>query len=310
MRRAIVVGALALVACKHDRRGHDYDRAAATGVFAEVDLDAPPGLSDLAVDPAGTLWALPERDRVLVAVTVPTRLPIAGAKLPTTRVPLEGVPAHDDTESLTWLDADHVALGLEGQDRGTATLAIATRTGDRFVVGESRALETLPLGVTLADNHGAEGLCGSGDDVLVAIEETGKLPGGGRFAPVIWLSHVRAGLASAPATIVRVKLGSRTGKLSALSCTIDAAGAHVAAIERHYGVSRIVTFAIPRDAVRDQVVDETLVRDLAPILQDSLNLEGLATLPDGRVVAIADNQGKDVAGPDALLVFAPTIHLR
>jgi len=38
-------------------------------------------------------------------------------------------------------------------------------------------------------------------------------------------------------------------------------------------------------------------------LRGALNLEGLARLPDGRVVAVVDNQYRTITGPDELLVF-------
>ncbi len=296
MKRLVLI--LAIAACgKTEPR--DYDHVAARGVFDEVDLAAPPGLSDLAVDGRGVLWAIPERDRFLVEVSVPAT-PSSGL-VATISHPLDGIPDGDDTESLAWLGPDHLALGLEGQDEGTATVAFAERQGDRFVVTRTRPIDN--LGVTLKKNHGAEGLCGTADNLLVAIEETGKLDDGGRYAPIVWLSG------EAAPRIYRLRLESKTGKISALQCSFDAEGtAHVAAIERHFGVSRIVRFDVPRVPAIEPIA-ETLVLDLGPILRDSLNLEGIATLPDKRVVAIADNQSKHVVGPDVLLVFGPNLHI-
>jgi hypothetical protein len=45
--------------------------------------------------------------------------------------------------------------------------------------------------------------------------------------------------------------------------------------------------------------------DLGPVLRGRLNLEGVAWLPDGRVVAVVDNQWKVITGPSELLVFLP-----
>jgi hypothetical protein len=46
-----------------------------------------------------------------------------------------------------------------------------------------------------------------------------------------------------------------------------------------------------------------VLADLGPVLRGSLNLEGLARLPDGRPVAAVDNQYRTITGPDELLVF-------
>ena len=45
--------------------------------------------------------------------------------------------------------------------------------------------------------------------------------------------------------------------------------------------------------------------DLEPVLHDSLNLEGITKLPDGRMVLVNDNEGDEVKGPTELLYFHP-----
>jgi hypothetical protein len=103
--------------------------------------------------------------------------------------------------------------------------------------------------------------------------------------------------------VTKLRLTTTKGKISAMSCKFaDDGSAEVIAIERHYGVSRIVKFTIKRG---DVDITPTLVIDLQPILRDSLNLEGITRLPDGRMVTINDNQGASVHGPTELLVFAP-----
>ncbi|HLL24989.1 MAG TPA: hypothetical protein VK427_22800 [Kofleriaceae bacterium] len=47
----------------------------------------------------------------------------------------------------------------------------------------------------------------------------------------------------------------------------------------------------------------TEVLDLGPVLKSRLNLEGIAQLPDGRIIAVTDNQWKTLQGPSVLLVF-------
>lgn len=302
-----LVAALVLAACGSGGP-KSYDRAAARGVFDEVDYGTLPGLSDLALDPQGHLWAIPERDRYLVELAVPAKTPEPGLHPAAAQVKLAGLPDDVDTESLAWLGPDRIAIGIEGQDTPTAGVAWATRKGDAFVVDRTLPLDDTVLGLKLKKNHGSEGLCALADgDLLVAIEETAHLPNSGaRYAPIVRIHD------GAIARVYQLVLATDVGKISALACT---GAGHVAAIERHFGVSRLVTFEVPPLApsatdAAPAPLHETLVLDLAPILRDSLNLEGLATLPDGRVVAIADNQSKTVEGPDALLVFAPKVRLK
>jgi hypothetical protein len=131
---------------------------------------------------------------------------------------------------------------------------------------------------------------------MIAIEAVGTLPDGARYAPI-------ARLRGETLTIYRVRLTTQRGKLSSLDCKIAPDGtAHVWAIERHFGVSRVLRFDLPPTASDiTPIVDE----DLAPVINDTLNLEGIAELPDGRLVIINDNQGSRVEGPTELLVLRP-----
>jgi hypothetical protein len=100
-------------------------------------------------------------------------------------------------------------------------------------------------------------------------------------------------------------LTSDQGKISALFCTFSPDGtADVLAIERHYGVSRIISFTAPPDATD---ITPKVALDLWPIVRDryheKLNLEGIVKLADGRWVLVNDNQGANVEGPTKLFVF-------
>ena len=278
------VAAVALAACSHDRG--PIDREAARGVFEEKRIDAPPGMSDLTLDDRGVMWAIAERDRVVLELTLGK---------PPIRHPLDGIPAGIDTEGLAWLAPGQFAIGTEGADAPTASIVFAELRGDRLVATRTRPLTSSELGVDLIINHGIEALCGRPDELLAACETVGKLPDGTRFAPIVRLRGDTTSLA-------KLRLTTDRGKISAMTCTLAADGtAQVLAIERHYGVSRILNFSIGRD---DREVTPTVLIDLQPILHDALNLEGIVRLPDGRMVAINDNQGATVQGPTELLVFA------
>jgi hypothetical protein len=279
---------VALAACGKSHEPGVMDKQAARGVFEEVPITAPPGMSDLSIDDRGVMWAIAERDRQVLEIELgkPPRIIVHR---------LDGVPAGIDTEGIAWLGAGKFAIGTEASAEAAAAIMFAELTEQRLVVTRTRALTSAELGVTLTENHGIESVCGKGDEVLAASESAGKLPDGTRYAAL-------ARLHGDALTITKVRLTSDVGKLSALYCTFaDDGSVHVIAIERHYSVSRIVSFTVKRDDVE---VTPKVELDLAPILRDSLNLEGIVRLPDGRLVAINDNQGKTARGPTELLVFA------
>ncbi len=274
---------LLLVAC-----GHKPDRAERSkGTFHELEIATPPGMSGLAVDDHDVLWAVPERDRRFVRLTLDGKV---------TLYPMVGFPDHVDTEGLAWLGEGKFAVTTEGQDDPTASVIYADLVDGKLVAKRTRNLSSAELGVTLTDNHGAEGACGHGDDVLVGIEAIGHLPNGQRYAPI-------ARLRGDALTITKLALTSETGKISSLDCTIDPSGtAHVWAIERHYFVSRILRFDL---LLGETQVTPRIALDLSDILDNSLNLEGIVQLSDGRLVAINDNQSRTIDGPSELVIFEP-----
>jgi len=268
---------VALVACGH---APPPDRSR----YETIELDSPPGVSDLSLDDRGTLWAIPERDRFVLEIALPSGSVV--------RHPLDGVPAGLDTESLTWLGPGRFAIGTEGQDAPTASVLYAEARGDRVAVTSERVLTDDELGVKITVNHGAEAICGRDGDVIVGLESVGKLADGTRFAP---LARLRGGAVATS----RLRLTSSTGKISALACTLGVPGGSVDAyaIERHYGVSRILHFTIP---AAPGEITPTVVVDLDAIFHGAFNFEGLAKLPDGRFVLVNDNQGHHAEGPTDL----------
>ncbi len=275
-----------LAACGKSHEPGLLDKHAAEGVFEEVPLHAPPGMSDLTIDDRGVMWAIAERDREVLEIEL--------GKQPIVH-PLDGVPAGLDTEAIAWLGEGRFAIGTEGNEAASASIMFAEQQLQHIVVVRTRTLTSEDLGVQLTDNHGIEAMCGKGDEIFAASESVGRLPDGTRYSALV---HMRGG---EPLHVTKIRLTTANGKISALHCTwlVDAS-VQVVAIERHYSVSRILSFTLARDAVE---VTPTIELDLAPILNDSLNLEGIVRLPDGRLVAINDNQGKSVRGRTELLVF-------
>lgn len=268
--------------------------------FDEIALrpGLPPGISDLSLDDRGHLWAVPERDRVVL------ELALEGAPLAArdTEHPLDGVPDGIDTEAIAWLGDHRFAIGTEGQEEATASVMFGELRADgRIALTRTLRLTEADLRVELLPNRGVEGICGAGDDVIAAIESVGTLADGTRYAPLV---HIHAEKVTA---VTRLLLTSKTGKISALFCTFAADGtAQVLAIERHFGVSRILTFALPPTAAE---VAPAIAVDLSSIVheryRDKLNLEGIVRTPDGRWILVNDNQAAFVEGATRLFVFHP-----
>ena len=289
--RAAVVLALAAAACGK-RAGVDRDRAAA--LFTEVTVDTAPGLSGLAVDAAGRLWTVAERSGRAY------RIALDAALRPTVETfSVEGLPAHVDLEGIAALGDDRFALGTEGHDDGVATVLVAELRGAALAVIRTIELPEQSVGIRLEANHGAEGVCGAGETILAAIEGVGE-SAGRRWAPVVRIAG------GAIARTYRVWLTTTTGKLSGLDCEIAPDGTATAwAIERHFEVTRLLRFTLPPVGAGADEIAPTIALDLGPVLNGRLNLEGIARLPDGRIVAVVDNQWKTITGPSELLVFRP-----
>jgi hypothetical protein len=269
---------------------HGVDEAAAHAMFDTIELPTvPPGESDLTVDDRGKIWAIAERDRFA------TEIELHGSGASVVEHPIDGVPDGNDTESIGWLAPGRFAIGIEGQQEPTAGILFAElRPDGHLAVARTRMLTEDEMGVKLVKNHGTEAVCGKGDDVIAGIEERGTFPDGTRWAPLVRLSGDRASL-------VKLHLTTSTGKLAALDCHFLPDGAvDFVAIERHYGVQRILHGVLAPGATE---VTPELQLDLAPAIHDAYNVEGIARLSDGRTVLVNDNQSAHIDGTTKLFVL-------
>ncbi len=270
----------------------DSERAAA--LFTEITLDTAPGLSGLAVDDDGALWTVAERDAKAYIITLDGT---KAAKLQTFTI--DGIPEGHDIEAIGWLGKGRFAFGTEGHTDGVATVLLADERMDRLRITGTITLPQERIGVKLPANHGVEGICGAGNTIVAAIEEVGEVDGK-RWAPIVQIEN------GAITQVHKLWLTTKTGKISSLDCQRGADGAiHALAIERHFEVTRLLRFALP--ATTDGDITPTISLDLDTVLNGKLNLEGVALLPDGTVVAVVDNQYKTIEGPSELLVFKPGV---
>lgn len=290
---ALAAGAALAPACNTPP---SIDRERAAALFTEVSVDTAPGLSGLAVDDAGRLWSIAERAARAYRIT------LAPGLHPTIETfPVEGLPPHTDLEAIAVLGGDRFALGTEGRDDGVAAVIVAELRGAALAVTRTIELPERSVGIPLADNHGTEGVCGAGETIIAAVEGSGVVAGR-RWAPVLRITS------GAVTRAHRMWLTTSTGKLSGIDCAIAPDGTVTGrAVERHFDVTRLLRFTLPAPGSGDDEITPAVSLDLGPILHGRLNLEGIANLPDGRVVTAVDNQWKTITGPSELLVFRPGV---
>ena len=261
------------------------------------------GLSGLDMASDGTLWVVPERQRLLI--------PIAANGDTGPVVPLTGIPDGVDTESVAWLGKGEVALGLEAPKEGLVMI-----NGKRCDVGImvlDAAASSLRLARCLAlpmarwnmspePNRGVEGLCHAGG-LLAAALETVVERGGKRVAPMgvydlnrkVWQAH----------TIAMSSEAKLKGKISALHCDVapsQEGGLTVTAVERHFQVRRVVRYQVPANAGATPLAPTVLLNLTAAGIKGD-NPEGLVRLDNKRWAVINDNHYGRQMGPSYLATF-------
>ena len=250
------------------------------------------GLSGLSADEHGAFWAPGEAADAVIRID-----PATGA---VTRYPVSGAPEGADLEAIAWVDATQFVVGTETQEKGrTRDVLLKGRLdGDRFVVGQLGHLEYTLWRLTASDNHGIEGLCYT-DGVLVVATELVEERDGKRWAPVglfetavqRWTAH-------------RVALTTDSGKLAALDCRSVDGAIEALAVERHFGVSRLLRFRLPKGD-QPHLIEPTVAADLAELVEPLPNFEGLAWLKDGSAVLVTDNQYRGSITDPSRLYFVP-----
>jgi len=262
----------------------------------ELALDGVDGLSGLTADDQGMLWAVPEEARFLIQID-----PENGA---TERRPLSGCPDALELEALTWISGSRFAAGTESgvEGRSEDALLILDLAGEAVTSQPSVECPYQELWSMHGEsNRGIEGLCYVDGSFIVASEIVAEIEGA-RYAP-IGLYH----RATERWVGYRLRLTSSTGKISALACRAEADGTHVLAVERHFGVSRLLRFVVPLEGEGGMLTPE-MVLDLNTVMDgEDLNFEGLAFTADGRLALITDNLWHERTGPNVLVMLAPSL---
>lgn len=256
----------------------------------ELDVPGVTGLSDLARDGQGRLWAVAERVRSLVRIDRPAARP--------TLVPILGVPEGLDIEGLAWLPDGRAVFATEADAgvRSSDALFFATVTDEVASVVDRRDLDYSLWPLEPIGNQGIEGLCRA-DTALVLAIETVIVDGNERFAPIAVHD-----LSSGSWSPHRVRLTTRTGKISAVACRALADhGIDVLAVERHFEVARLIRFKLPPSGAAGVTLEPVLVADLAPVLERQENYEGLVWDGARAFALVADNDWTHVTGPNLLV---------
>lgn len=259
--------------------------------------DVPHGISDVTSDGDNRLWAIAERDPVVVEISIDANAGVTGI----TRHPIVGLPPGVDTEAITSLGQGRFAFGIEDHDHPYAAVMYGQLRSDGAIeVSPAFSMDDAQLGVNLVANAGVEGICGDSNGMLVGIETKGVMPDGTRYSPVVRV-------VGADKHVQRLRFTTDHGKLSALTCQMRSDGSiDLLAIERDYGVTRVL-HAVSHAGQVD--IPTEVVIDLWPLLRDqynaTVNMESIARLPDNRIVMLNDNQGKGSSGPTRLFIFSP-----
>lgn len=250
---------------------------------------SPAGFSGLTFDDQGRLWAVPERAAELV------RFELEGERLRIAeRIRIEGHPEGYDLESLAFFQG-RFFVGTEHlrPERESDPILVIDRKGSKAQVVERFSFPYRAWKILGTRNHGIEGLCVT-DRHIVASAEIG-IGTRRRVAPLGVFDRATGRLLEA----FRVVLSSETGKISALDCQATGDQIDVLAIERHYGVARLVGVMLALGSATREF-EFRIVSDLTERLSPLPNLEGVARSTSGEVFVVTDNQSRSVSGPTML----------
>lgn len=250
------------------------------------------GLSGLTVDEHGAFWAPGEDGDAVVRIDPET--------FGVTRYAVSGGEAETDLEAIAWAEGTRFVLGTETQEKRRLHDVIldGRLDGEGFAVSPIGDLDYAHWQLAAPDNRGIEGLCHV-DGLLLLATELVELQRGRRWAPVgmfdpntqSWTAH-------------RVALSSKTGKLSAMSCRVENGSIVALAVERHFGVARLLRFQVPQGP-EGQWIEPRVAADLSKLIDPLPNFEGLAWLKDGSAVLLTDNKYRRGAREPSRLYFIP-----
>lgn len=264
-----------------------------TGPGPIIDLDTKvTGLSGLTRDADGMLWAAGEHADAVLQID-PDGYAIR-------EYPVVGAPPGTDLEGLAWVEGNRFFVATETQEAGRAddVLLEGRVEDDRFVVRPWQRVAYTPWGLSAPKNRGMEGLCHV-DGVLILATELVDEQRGRRWAPVAMLD-----LATKTWTTYWVALSSHTGKLAGVGCRKIDGEVVALAVERHFGVSRLLRFPL-RPGKSGERIEPEVAADLSKVIKPLPNFEGVLWKDDGSVVLLTDNHYRGRAPDPSRLYLVP-----
>ena len=271
--RLLLLSSLATVACSGPVSGPEPERPMSATLLPTA---SPLGLSGLTTDPAGNVWAIPERTREVIKLASHHGIAIEE------RVGLIGVPVGLETESITWLGGSIIAIGTEAAgDRSSDLILLATRANDNFVVTDSLSLSYAPWETVGVDNEGIEGICAAGGFLFAAGEVVLETESG----PAAPLGIFNLG--TRQWTHTTIALTSTSGKIAGLDCrqTDPSSGVvELVAIERHFDVRRVLSMTVSSEPPATSNL--RIASDVSEAISD--NIEGI-TFGDRSWLLVTDN---------------------
>ena len=285
--RGLILSSLSACRARAEQDGCAAPAAAESAQVERLDLalDEPNGLSGLATDGTGAVWAVSERDRMLI------RVGQGGAQR---LVRVDDVPENTDLEALAWLQGARFAIGTESMlpERSADLVLVVEIAGAHARIVERIPIPYAELPIKPQPNRGIEGLCYADGHLLAAFEQ---VVGAGMNRRAVVVERDQRGALR----VLEVALTTQTGKLSALECRRTGQALNVIAVERHFGVQRVIRFDVPLEGSVTSL-DSRLMVSLEGRIPRGLNPEGVVWL-DAGLLLVVDNDYGGRTGPNELL---------
>ena len=195
-------------------------------------------MSDLTLDDRGVLWAIAERDRVVVEMRA--------ARQPLVRIRSTASPAASTPRRSPGSATAGSRSAIEGAN--TPTAGICSRSSTAIARRHAHARADVGRARRRArSSTTASRACAATATTCSPRSRRSASPDGSRWSPLVRLRGTRPA-----STKLRLTTRSRQDLALALHVRAPTARRTIVAIERHYRVSRILSFTVPRERPRSR----------------------------------------------------------
>lgn len=308
-------------------------------------------LSGLAIGGRGELWTVAERQdngphMVYRIELSPTN------KVTIIPFTIKGIPHDIQLEGIAVLDDEGTKFSISTEnDDQDSTVFFLNRKDDELIVKTSKTIhlkhssENSLLGdmLKVTNTRGAEGICGYGDTLFVAMESVQDRNSSDSWAPILRIDNRKlTGIyklvlqrpQEAISSYPSAKHPPYPGAVSSLDCKFKGDSVTATAIQKDLGIKKLLFFEFPKKepnpkqfqkqredkSFPELEIDHSL--DISSTFQWNCstrerikkilpgrcgpNLEGVASDPGGSIYLIFDNQqGAGEREPNKLLILKP-----